>query len=143
MPNTITNTTIVKGRDLVVNQILLVSDGSEETDYVAYDSSAVATLLGKADTLACKILKVQLVISNPATATAFTLEYDATTDVIALPIVLGASGTTNFLEMDFREQGGIVNLANGTTGATGDIVLTTSALDSGDTILMNLFVQPF
>lgn len=41
MPNTVTNTRVVAGRDLVVQQVLLVSDGSEETDLVVYDSSAL------------------------------------------------------------------------------------------------------
>lgn len=143
MSNTITNTRAVAGKDLVVQQILLSSDGTEETDLVVYDSSAVATAIGASDSLKSTIMRVQMLAKNIATATDFILEYDASTDVIAVPISLGVSGTYSYVDMDFREQGGIVNLANGTAGATGDVVLTTSALDSGDVVLMNLWVRPY
>ncbi len=142
MSNTITNTTIVKGRDLVINQIAISSDGSEETDLVVYDSSAVATLLGKSDPLSCNIQRIQIAWQKAANLTSWTIEYDATTDILALPIQLGAS-LNPYLDMDFRGQGGIVNLANGTTGATGDVLLTTLVMDSGDKMLVNLWVRPY
>lgn len=141
MPNTITNTTIVKGKDLVVNQIQISSDGSEETDYIVYDSSAVATLLGKTDTLKCKILRVQVAWQKAANLATWTFEYDASLDVTALPVQLGASTNAGFIDMDFRDMGGIENLAG--SGATGDVLLTTTVMDSGDKMLLNIYVQPY
>ncbi len=143
MANTITNTTIVKGRDLVVNQILIDSDGTEETDLVVYDSSAVATLLGKTDPLKCRLMRAQFVFQNAATVATLTFEYDANTDVIALPVSMAVLANGGFTDMDFNDCGGIENLANAAAGATGDILLTTTNLDSADRILLNLFVRPY
>lgn len=139
MANTITNTRIVTGTDLIVQQILINSDGTEETDLVIYDSSAVATALGKSDTLKSTIMGCQIVVQNAANAATLTLEYDATTDVIALPLTVAAGAMHESL--DFSDHGGIVNLAG--TGSTGDILLTTTGLDSGDIILMFLHVRPY
>lgn len=143
MANTNTNTRIITSDRIICQQFLLVSDGSEETDLIVYDSSVVATALGITDPLSSTILRVQMAFQNAATFTNWTLEYDANTDVMALPVGLGASSSgASYIDMDFRDQGGIVNLANGTAGATGDILLTTSALDAGDTVLMSLWVRP-
>lgn len=142
MANTVTNTRTVLGRDLVIQQVLIVSDGTEETDLVVFDSSAVATALGKTDPLTCTLLRARVVTQNAATYSTLTLEYDATTDVIAMPsIVPITTGGVN--DYDFRDVGGIVNTTKGAAGATGDIVLTTSALDSGDVILLILEVKPY
>lgn len=144
MANTITNNRVVLGKDLVVQQIQILSDGTEETDLVIYDSSVVATALGKTDPLTSTLLRVQITGINAATVNSLTFEYDATTDVIALPVDIGSPVTyAGVIDIDFTEIGGIVNLAKGTSGATGDILLTSTAFDAGDRLLINLFVKPY
>lgn len=141
MSNTITNTRTVCGKDLVVQQVLLVSDGSEETDLVIYDSSAVATALGKTDPLKCTLMRIQLMQQNAATYSTFTVEQDASTDVIVAPLALYAAPGAGVLDIDFSSIGGIPWIAG--SGSTGDLVLTTSALDSGDVVMMILHVKPY
>lgn len=143
MPNTNTITRTVTSTDKVVYQVLINSDGSEETDLVLYDSSAVATALGKADPLRSTLLDVKVYAQKAANTATLTFEYDATTDIIALPLSLTAASSSLGQHHDFKEEGGIVNLANGTTGATGDITLTTTTLDNGDKILIVLTVKPY
>lgn len=123
------------GANSVVQYVSIASDGSEETDLVIYDSSAVATALGKTDTLHCRLNSIRFV-SNSA-AGVFTIEWDADTDVLALPLPFGGSP----LEMDFREIGGLIN--KGSTGRTGDITLTTTGLAAGDSLTIILDVRPY
>lgn len=141
MPNTITNTRTVCGRDEVVQQILIVSDGSEETDYLAYDSSAVHTVIGNSDTLKATIMEVEVIAQKAANVATMTFEYDASTDVVALPLSIGSAAPSLHFKGNFRSSGGIVNVAG--AGATGDILVTTTGLDSGDTVLVILKVKPY
>lgn len=143
MPNTITNTRVVTGDNLIVQQILLVSDGSEETNLVIYDSSAVATAIGKQDSLNSTIEIAQFLFQNNTGHATLTLKYDATSPVIALPVALGTGVAAAHESLNFSDHGGVVNLAKGTTGATGDITLTTTGLNSGDTLLLFLHVRPY
>ena len=55
MANTITNTTLVNGSKKTIIYLAVDSDGSEETDYVVYDSSALATSAGITDPLTCRL----------------------------------------------------------------------------------------
>lgn len=134
MANTVTNTRVFCGNKEVIQYVTIVSDGSEETDLVVYDSSAVATVLGLSDTTNCRILSVYATVSAAATARA-VLEFDATTDVLALdlpPQVL--------VKNDFRPIGGLKNTAG--AGKTGDITLTTTGLEAGDGITLIIVVDP-
>lgn len=133
MANTITNTRIILGERRIVQYICIDSDGSEETDLVVYDSSVVATALGKADPLDCSILAVQY--SSNAVVGIIHLEFDANTDVLA-----HAFPVTNSQQMDFREYGGLNNTSG--TGKTGDITLTTTGLAAGDKVTIILQVRP-
>ncbi len=131
--NTITQTTLLTSRAKVIKHIALVSDGTEETDLVIYDSSVVATALGIADPLTCRLDRIEYSVSS---ATSFiTLEFDASTDVMVAAIPSNASGV-----IDFRQFGGIRNTSG--TGITGDITLTTTGLASGDSLHIVIEVSP-
>lgn len=140
MANVITNTTIFTGNKEVVQYITLLSDGSEETGTVIYDSSAVATTLGLTDTLNCRIRSIYATVSAAhPTATGggarVKLLFDATTDVLALDIP-----PNTLVKNDFLKVGGLRNTAG--SGKTGDILLTTTGLESGDAITIILSVDP-
>ena len=132
MPNTISNRTLLAGKKEATIYMTLTSDGTEETDYVLYDSSAIATSALDSDTLDCTILDCFYSISS---ATGFfLLEFDADTDIAALSLPANKAG-----KLCFREFGGLPN--NGGTGKTGDITLTTTGLASGDSLMIALRVR--
>jgi hypothetical protein len=133
MANTVTSKTIISGSREAVIYVTIASDGTEETDLVVYDSSAVATLVGETDPLDCTLLGVYASISAATTARAF-LEWDATTDVLALPLPV-----QNPTKANFRSVGGLPN--QGGTGITGDITLTTTGLEAGDSLVLVLHVK--
>ncbi len=133
MPNTVTNTRLLAGNKRTIQQITIASDGSEETDLIVYDSSAVATLLGIADPLNCMINKITY--STNSLLGVVHIEWDATTDVLAWAMpAQGGSGT-----FCFNDIGGLKNA--GGTGRTGDILLTTTGLVAGDSISLILDVK--
>lgn len=134
MANTITNTRQIAGTKTIVQYITIASDGSEETDLVIYDSSAVATAVGIADPLDCTILSIYATVSAAATARV-ALEFDATTDILALDVP-----PQTLVNRDFKDIGGLSNTAG--SGITGDILLTTTGLESGDKITIILVVRP-
>lgn len=133
MSNTVTNTRIILGERRIVQYVVIDSDGTEETDLVIYDSSAVATALGKQDTLDCSILEIQY--SSNAVAGIVHLEFDATTDVLAWALPVARDSHS-----DFRAYGGLNNTAG--TGKTGDITLTTTGLAAGDKVTLVIQVRP-
>jgi hypothetical protein len=133
MPNTITQTTTVLGLNKVVRHIGITSDGSEETDLVIYDSSAIASSLGIDDPLNCRILSVHYSVASAAFVGL--LEFDATTDTHALALPAYSAGAIHL-----RDVGGIPNTAG--SGKTGDILLTTTGLAPGDAITLVLEVAP-
>lgn len=133
MANIITNTRLHVGVKNVIQYVCIASDGTQETDLIIYDSSVVAGLLGITDPLDCKINSVQF-ISNSKLG-VFTLEWDATTDVLAIPLP-----NENPMEMCFKGVGGLKNTAG--AGKTGDISFTSTGLVLGDkvTIILNVGV---
>lgn len=134
MANTIVNTRQIAGSRSIFQYITLVSDGSEETDLVVFDSSAVATLNHFTDPLDCTIVSVYATVSAAATARV-KLEFDADTDVLALDLI-----PLQVTHKDFSCMGGLQNTSG--TGKTGDITLTTTGLESGDLITIILQVRP-
>lgn len=134
MANVVTNTRLMAHNTRVVQYIVIDSDGTEETDLVVYDSSAVATVLGLTDTLNCKIRSISAIV-NAAAAARVDLEFDADTDVQALTIP-----AMQPFEMCFDPVGGLKNTSS--TGKTGDITLTTTGLEAGDSIIIILEVDP-
>lgn len=137
MANTITPsspTPISIGLKEVVVYITLQSDGTNETATVIYDSSAVAATLGEADPLNSNILRVDC-SSNAASTARVRLLWDASTDVVALDI----PSATDPSVRDFTRFGGLPN--QGGSGKTGDILLTTTGLASGDTVTLVLTIK--
>lgn len=137
MANTITNTTILASPTTVVKYITIASDGTEETGTVIYDSSAIATVVGDSDTLDSTITRIYACVAAASTARV-SLLWDATTDVLAFSVPV----STNPTYLDLRGQfpmGGLPN--QGATGKTGDILLTTTGLESGDSITLVLEIR--
>lgn len=133
MANTITNTTILDGSVHRVVYLTIASDGTEETDYIVYDSSSFTGT----DSLDSTIEQVWWSSSSATTAGVpanFKLEFDATTDVLAL-----ALPANDAVHLDFRPMGGLKNTAG--SGITGDITLTTLGLVSGDSLTLVLQVR--
>jgi hypothetical protein len=136
MANTITNTRTIVGRKKVVQYITLLSDATQETGTVIYDSSAVATLIGVTDPLKCTIRDIRYIASGAATKAH--LLFDAGTDVVAISLPYSAGGAS--MKMDFKDIGGLKNTAG--ANITGDILLTTTGLAAGDTITIVLTIDP-
>lgn len=135
MANTVTNFRAIAGTKRVVQYVNIASDGTEETDLVIYDSSAVATVLGMTDSLHCKINNITY--STSSVLGVVKLEWDADTDVLAwsLPPYSGHGF------YDFSRYGGLENQAS--TGITGDITLTSTGLAAGDSISLIIEVEPY
>lgn len=132
MANTKTLATIVSGRE-VTQYLTLAYVDSQETDYIIYDSSAVAAVLGITDPLDSTIVEIRAMVNSAVTARLF-LEWDATTDVLALTIPPNLD-----IHQNFRKHGGLPSQAG--AGKTGDIQLTTTGLGAGDTITLILVVR--
>ena len=122
MVNTVTQRTLLgSGSDKnIVRSIHIVSDGTEESDLVVYDNSAFV-----ADVAKGTLLEVWVSGSDCIAR----LEWDQGTDS---PAFVANPSTGSY--WDFRSFGGIGN-PNG-SGATGDLVLTTANLDSGDELMI-------
>ncbi len=127
MPNTVTQRTVMgAGSDRnIIRLIHIVSDGTEEADLVVYDNS---TLI--ADVTKGSLMEVWLSGSDCVAR----LEWDQSTDS---PAFAGNPSTGGY--WDFTSFGGVGN--PGATGATGDLVLTTSALDSGDELMLIIRIK--
>jgi hypothetical protein len=127
MTNTVTSR-VLSGSPSDRNVYILVniaSDGSEETDLVVYDNSALINDVAKG-----KLLEVYA----SGSSCQLTLEWDQGTDS---PIVSFDPAYTGYI--DFRGPRGVSNPAG--SGATGDIVLTTANLDNGDVVTLMLHVE--
>ena len=135
MANTITNFTMQAGPKRVILYVTIASDGTNETNTVIYNSATQHTTIGDADTKTCKINSIRWVSNSPVGKAS--LLWDATTKVLALSASYGG----NPLNMDFTEIGGLAN--QGGSGVTGNILLTTTGLASGDQISFILDVRPF
>lgn len=134
MPNTKNTTVLLYGVHSTVLYFTLVSDGTQETGTIIYDSSAVSSNIPDLpDPLNCAIQGIKYTIKSAAGIVR--LDFDATTDVLAIPLV------NNFAaKYCFRKEGGLKNYAG--TGRTGDIRLTTTGLAAGDMIFIEIDVRP-
>jgi hypothetical protein len=126
MANTITNIKQINGSKNHVAYITLASDGTNETNTVIYDSSTYSGT----DSLKNRIKKIHYSFDGAATARAKLL-WDATTKVLAFTIPPQMSD-----RFDFSSIGGLSNPAG--AGITGDIVLTTTGLAAGDSLIIVL-----
>lgn len=120
MVNTVTQRTLLGGgkEKNIVRSIHIVSDGSEETDLVIYDNSTLVN-----DTSKGNLQEIWV----SGSSCQCVLEWDQATDAPAFTF-----DPSNGNYWDFRSFGGIPN-PNG-TGATGDLLLTTTNLDSADVV---------
>ncbi len=125
MPNTVTQTTLFSGTGIAVRKIDIVSDGSEETDLVILDRSTFDSVTDNG-----RVMKVMA----SGSSCQLQLKWDQTTDS---PIINMDPAYTQ--KMCFAEFGGIKN--PGATGATGDILLTTTNLDNGDVVSLIITVR--
>lgn len=133
MSNTITNVYLGGNRHRCTKYITLASDGSEETDYILYDSSDAASTYSFTDpTDSC--IEYIYATSSCASTARLKLEWDAGTDVLAMDLP-----PSQVVYYDFRAHGGLPN--QGGSGITGDITLTTTGLESGDAITIVLGVR--
>lgn len=122
MANTITQRTLLgSGSDkIIVRSIHIVSDGSEESDLIVYDNSTFVNDVTKG-----RLLSVWVSGSDCIAR----LEWDQSTDA---PVF--TANPSNGGHWCFEKFGGIAN-PNG-SGATGDLLLTTASLDSGDELIL-------
>ena len=127
MVNTVTQRTLYGDASTkrVTRLITIVSDGSEEADLVIYDNSALVASVGKGS-----VERIQC----SGSACQLLFEWDQDTDSPIAALDPSASP-----DLDLKCFGGIDN-PNG-TGATGDIVLTTTNLDAADVVTILLTVR--
>lgn len=133
MANTKTLKNVIVSPKEAYVYLTLASDGTNETNYVVYDSSVVATAAGDTDPLTSGIMEVYASASAASTARV-VLRWDATTPVLAMDIPTATD------PLKFKAGGLFVLPNQGGSGITGDITLTTTGLASGDaiTILMRV-----
>lgn len=129
MTNTTKLAKLVAGSKVRIVYFTLAYVDAQETATVIYDSSDY----GGTDTLSSRIMHISCVLSAASTARAF-LAWDATTDVLAFTLPSGQP-----VNMDFKNIGGLQN--QGGSGVTGDILLTTTGLSTGDTLTIMLEVD--
>lgn len=133
MANANTNKIISVNGSKATIYYTMASDGSQETDYTLYDSSAVATAAGDSDTLDCTIEWIEA-YANAASTARISLEWDASTDIQAFNIPVNTQ-----VKNDYRNHGGLPSQAG--SGKTGDINMTTTGLASGDSIVIVIGVR--
>ncbi len=134
MANTITNKVVIADSKKAVIYVTIASDGTNETATVLYDSSAVATIVGDSDPLDSTLVSIYASASAASTARVKLL-WNATTDVLAIDVPCA----TNPTKHNFHHMGGLPN--QGGSGKTGDILLTTTGLASGDALTFVLTVR--
>lgn len=127
MANTVTQTTLVGGGSskILVRHIQITSDGSQETNLVVYDNSAFVNNTGLGN-----VMKV----TASGASCQVLLSWDQTTDFKVLAINPAYSE-----HICFKSIGGIRNPAG--TGATGDLLLSTLGLSTGNevTIIIEIY----
>lgn len=129
MANVFSLQTIHDGPRNLIVQLDIVGDGSGEqtaTDFIDISTYASVPLQGAPT--GCVIKKIKSTLEGFSAK----LLWDASTDVEAF--LLGQTS----VDMDFSDFGGLVN--NSGSGKTGDILITTVGLGSGDsgTIILTL-----
>lgn len=97
---------------------LITISGADETATVIYDNSALVNDVTKGNLMKCEISGSDALVS---------LAWDQNTDSTIL-----TANPINSPKFNFRKIGGIPNPKG--TGATGDIVVTTAGIGSGDAV---------
>ena len=126
MANTIATQVLVDGPTTTIVKVTILGDSSgEETNTVIFDASAY--------TPAATLTRLKKIIYTTVGAAA-VLSWDATANVTLMGLPADVSDT-----LCFYDDSGLPN--NGGAGRTGDILITTSGLGSGDLITMVLYVE--
>ena len=127
MVNTVTQRTLsgATSDQNIYRSITIVSDGSEESDLAVFTNSAFINNASRG-----KVMQVWA----SGSSCQLLLEWDQTTDS---PIAALDPATAGYL--DFRSFGGITNPAG--TGATGNVLLTTTNLDAADVVTLILHID--
>lgn len=112
--------------DLVV-KLTNISDGTGEADVAKVDVSALTPACAEVDILKCLFATDGM---------AVRIEWDASTDTLALLIPANQQGCIDF-HCDY--PGGLRN--NAGSGKTGDILFTTVGHTSGDTYDITLYLK--
>lgn len=125
MANTIHQNVIDVGSKKITNQFTLVSDGSEQTNFPVYTSAdhvARNNIGGIYSIKGCVTI-----LDATATDVSVKLFWDANTDELALSLPINHP-----FEFDFKDIGILLNTSGSTS--TGNLLLTTTGLESGDAI---------
>ena len=133
MANTINIAYNTTGNRKTVIYYTLLSDGSNQTASAVYTSATACTTLGITDTKNSAIVAIHA-LSNSASAVIHLL-WKASSNVLAFTV----PRTGAQVDMDFNDIGGLQNTS--TTGKTGDILITTTGLASGESITLVLEVK--
>ena len=119
MANTVTIKETFNGTQRIIFTVDVIGDGSgDETNTVIYDWSA--------DTLAGAATSISLETINASTdAVSIRLSFDGSTDMYCWE----QGNNTVSINQDFSKFGGIKNSA---TAPTGDLLLSTNGLGTGE-----------
>lgn len=123
MANTVTSTTLVSGPRNYVVHVTVNSDGTNETDVVKFDASALGL------TTTHKLQKLEWTNNG---SNRLVVEWDGATDAMICAIGDDDSGC-----LDWSSAGGLKNYA---TTPTGDITVT-STLSLGDAYSLTFYVS--
>lgn len=126
MAGTLTRQTILDGTRELVVKAHFVSTGTDETGLVIVNASEYTPAFVNS-----RLLRADFMATGDFAA---RLSWDATTPV---PLVTIAPNADH--EHDWRDFGGLPN--NSDVGKTGDILLTTSGIASGDELTIILHLQ--
>jgi hypothetical protein len=136
MANTKTSTQVLASAKHTIQYFTLVCVGNaQETNTIIYNASATLFTLGVPFNATSRINSIKW--SSNSSAGLVTLNWDATTPVVAWSLPLGGRSS----HQCFREFGGLPN--QGGTGITGNITLTTTGLATGDTLSLVLDVLSY
>ncbi len=132
MAATTTITTVSDGqKSKIINVVILSADAAELTDSIVYDYSADTVIPNGRSASGVKIKQVWF--ENPTAAGQVFIEFDGTTDVMAV-----GCGISDSHYSDYRYFGGLRNTA---TAPTGDITVTTLGLAVADQISLTLEIS--
>ena len=126
--NTWKTYTVKDGADEAIIWSTVQSDGTEETDKILVDKSALSGTFTK-----LTVKKLTFVPTGDSAAT-FTFEFDATTDDLIW--AANATGPSNFagihlpVSLDFGPSGVVDPVSSGNTG---DVVFTTTGVSASTT----------
>jgi hypothetical protein len=116
-------TLVGSGNDKSIVNLITIS-GADETDLVVYDNSAFINNVNKG---------IVMGYSISGSDSLVTLEWDQTTDSSIVSV-----NPVNSPKLNMSKFGGVPNPRG--SGATGDVLLTTSGIGAGEIVTVFLWV---